>query len=479
MIDKDVVINHIDYGIECDYLDFKSDIYDFQNQFVKEDFIVDVMSFANAHCKDDKYIITGVKLDKIGTKKLNGIDISKVQDGADYQSLITNNIEPTIIVDFNIVDYGGNQFGVFKIAKENRDRPYCLSKQYCKLQKGFTRIRKGQQNVEVLRKDYDLFYKEKEETNQSDIHVKGFTDGKKTDTFELKKYKPIFDNTNSQNFIKKKIDKVNSIVVSSRSNSPCMLGTYATISDDEKQLIENYANSNNIALNSDFFKLGNLNYFNTPFTSTTFYGTDDEKIKYDLLNEISDDIIGYLSREKFMKEMTDLYYTELVIDNIGKIFDEDIEVCLTIPKKGFLKFRDFPVPYGKAIDTVIDNNVLNYFMGIEKNKNVSQYREKDRRINPIAPTSYKLPIGGWAAPDYESKREYYYELIECEADYEIIETDDEIILKYLQKDIKPNETITFPSKIVFTDLIDKIEYTVKTKHNPNVMSGEIKSKKND
>ena len=59
------------------------------------------------------------------------------------------------------------------------------------------------------------------------------------------------------------------------------------------------------------------------------------------------------------------------------------------------------------------------------------------------------------------------------ADYEIIETDYYYFLKYEQKNIKPNEVISLPSKILLRKIPEDIEYEIKTKYNPNIQKGKI------
>lgn len=97
-------------------------------------------------------------------------------------------IEPNIIIDFKVIDYDGNKFGIFKIGSESNDKPYLLSKQYGKLQKGYTRIRKGQKNEYVSRRDFDIFYKEKNHDEYSSINLKGIINRNISDTFEIKKF---------------------------------------------------------------------------------------------------------------------------------------------------------------------------------------------------------------------------------------------------------------------------------------------------
>ena len=46
-------------------------------------------------------------------------------------------------------------------------------------------------------------------------------------------------------------------------------------------------------------------------------------------------------------------------------------------------------------------------------------------------------------------------------------------LKYEQKNIKPNEVISLPSKILLRKIPEDIEYEIKTKYNPNIQKGKI------
>lgn len=490
MMDKDLIKNYIESGIECEYLDFKSDIYDFKNQNQKENFITDIISFANAHSPIDKYIIIGVKLLRDGSRTYRCIDMEKVQDGADYQSLITNNIEPTITIDFDIIEHDNNKFGVFKISKDNRDRPYCLSKQFGSLKKGYLRIRKGQQNAEVIRRDYDLFYRDSVVENKSEIKVKGILTGEKSDVFILGDYVKPFDNSNLVKEIVDSIQEVNKIIIPEeteitnleKTNSSIInlirnipkFGTPLKFPEDSKKIIEKYAKEKNLHLNPNFFELGDFRYFSmSEFTGTTYYGSDDSKEKYRLLKAIRNKISDLVIKENFNRNLLKINYTEFAIENSGKVYDEDIEVCLTIQKSDFINFDEFPAPRGDVLNEIIRNDILDDYICIKKYKNISSYRSKERGIKPIAPTSYTLPTGQRFSPPYESMKEYYYELIFYEADYDIVETSDEIILKYVQKDIKPNEIVSFPSKIFLNNSVNKVTYTIKSKHNPDIMNGEV------
>ena len=120
-MDDAFFIECIENETESSFFDFKRDIYDFSNLKSKEDFLIDIISFANCHLSGNKFIITGVKLHKDNSRSLNGIEETLIQDGAVYQSLVDDNIEPTIIVDFKIINYNNLKFGVFIIKTDNYD----------------------------------------------------------------------------------------------------------------------------------------------------------------------------------------------------------------------------------------------------------------------------------------------------------------------------------------------------------------------
>jgi len=57
-VNKEYLIDCIENEIESSRFDFKKDIYDFSIIESKQDFLTDIISFANSHIEGDKYIIT-------------------------------------------------------------------------------------------------------------------------------------------------------------------------------------------------------------------------------------------------------------------------------------------------------------------------------------------------------------------------------------------------------------------------------------
>lgn len=476
-MNDDYLIDCIENEIESGYFDFKKDIYDFTIQKCKEDFLTDIISFANSHSKGNKYIITGVKLHEDNSRDLIGITQDKIQDGADYQSLVNDNIEPNIIVDFKVLEYKNKKFGIFNINNKNIDTPYLLSKKYGKLEKGFIKIRKGQKNEYVTRRDFDIFYKEKIDSEVSNIHLYGVIDKKINSKFELKKI------TNDIKFelLKAEIEKLFDDVLkinlekSLGSGFGLALGSKLSVSEEDISNIKLYANHNEIKLPKDFFDVGNLKYSQLlPYGSANIYGTESEEQKYNLLCELSKLTAIYEGLKSFNDNIGNLYYSELAISNDGKKFDENIEVTLIVDKDVFLDYRNFPIPTEAIIEDLLDKDILDKYLINEKVNGINTYEGENMYSLPIRPTGVQLPsLLGYSNPSYESYMEYYYDYINAIATYEILSDNQYYYIKYEQKKIKPNEKIFLPSRLFFKEKPNCINYEIKSKYNANIQKGEI------
>lgn len=257
-MDIEYLIDCIENEIESSNFDFKKDIYDFKVQKSKQDLLIDVISLANSHAKGDKYIITGVKLYLDGNRDLDGITESKIKDGADYQSLINDNVEPNVIVDFSIIDYSGNKYGVFKIGKENSDPPYLLGKKYGDLEKGFIKIRKGQKNEFISRRDLDLYYSKKINNELSEIKLKGIIKNKVHEQFEMNNYTCDIDFQLLRNKIYDLFVEMYNYKLEESCINSLSLGNPIKFEDKDIKNIKYYSENNDMIITKDFFNIGNL-----------------------------------------------------------------------------------------------------------------------------------------------------------------------------------------------------------------------------
>ena len=240
-MNKEYLIDCIENEIESSCFDFKKDIYDFSIIESKQDFLTDIISFANSHIEGDKYIITGVKLYPDGNRELNGITEDKIKDGADYQTLVNDNIEPNIIVDFSIIEHSGNKYGIFKVGKENKDRPYLLNKNYGKLPKSFIKIRKGQKNDYISRRDLDLYYNNKFNREKSEIKLKGIVNKEVSDGFSINKYTCDVDFEMMKNKISNMFDEIYNYELKKSYDGNLKLGNQVTIRAEDIPNIIKYA----------------------------------------------------------------------------------------------------------------------------------------------------------------------------------------------------------------------------------------------
>ena len=149
----DKIYELIEYGYECDYLDFKERQY---NKDKSMDLITDIMAMANSRHNGDKFIIIGVK-DRPEGKEIKGIEPKDFIDSSNYKQLIMNNIEPEIQFDYFKYEYKGSVLGIFRISSTD-NKPYMLKKKYERLNEGHCLIRKGSMNALAKRSDFDYMY---------------------------------------------------------------------------------------------------------------------------------------------------------------------------------------------------------------------------------------------------------------------------------------------------------------------------------
>lgn len=477
-MNKEYLIECIENEIESSNFDFKKDIYDFTITQNKQDFLKDVLSFANSHSNGDKFIITGVKLYPDGHRDLVGITESKIKDGADYQSLINDNIEPSIIIDFDVIEYQDNKYGIFCIKQENDDRPYLLSKKYEKLEKGFIKIRKGQKNEFVTRRDFDIFYKSKFSNETSDIYLRGIEHKKVLNKYCVQKYDEYIDFESMKNKIYDKFVEIYNFKVI-ESSSSFKMGNKVEFRQDEIKSIKEYAINNDMPIDKDFFNLGNLYYMSVVGGSGTLMGSNSEKEKYELIEELEEYTGIYNGLYKFYNELNNYYYLELAIENLGKKFDEDIEINLKIKKEEFIEFKNFPVPSEKIIKRFLDEKIIDKLIKIDSINGISNYTSTNMNVSPLAPKTFKIPgMLSYVEPDYEGYVNYYIEYIQWLTDFEITCDEEYYYVKCEQKHVKPNEKILLPARLIFKEIPKSIKYEIKTKHNSKIMKGQIKADEN-
>ena len=95
-----------------------------------------------------------------------------------------------------------------------------------------------------------------------------------------------------------------------------------------------------------------------PFYSngTSFDGSEEEKHRYDAIQELYWDIIEYQEYKQFFMRIDQQNLVELVVANDGDTFDEDIDIKLIIKKGNILHQNDIPIPGINVIEEILQMN---------------------------------------------------------------------------------------------------------------------------
>lgn len=167
------------YHHEGEYLDFKREEYNDHN---KPHLIKDILAFANANVKGDKYIIIGVEKKGQDIKIFN---IDSKYDSAHIQQYVHANITPELTVEYIPHKYEGKTLMILKIISPS-DQPYMTIKDvtYPKggkvsLKANECWIRKGSYQLTATRGDIDKMYaaKIKESSFNGEIIMSFSEDG--------------------------------------------------------------------------------------------------------------------------------------------------------------------------------------------------------------------------------------------------------------------------------------------------------------
>ena len=89
------------------------------------DFLIDVMSLANASVEGPRHIVVGVETDAAGRRQINGVAEEDFSGKPAYQRLVKECIEPPVRIRYHRIPKGNKLVGVFEIA-DSQDQPYMM-----------------------------------------------------------------------------------------------------------------------------------------------------------------------------------------------------------------------------------------------------------------------------------------------------------------------------------------------------------------
>ena len=179
-------------------------------------------------------------------------------------------------------------------------------------------------------------------------------------------------------------------------------------------------------------------------------------------------------KNKFSK----LYYSELLVQNIGNRFDDEVHITLKVKGDDFVNFLDFPVPSEGIIKYITDDDYLDRWIKIKKHDSVDNYDCGKKYVPPIYPQSFNSGLPGQVfLPEPKEYVDYYHEYIDYLTYYDIIFRDGYYIIKFVVNNINPNQMIFLPTRLFFTKDVKTIEYEINSKYNPNIKKGVVEVSK--
>ena len=481
------IIEYIENEVENEYLDFKAKPYNWKQEKEKCEFLKDILSFANSNSKIDKYIILGVKIKKDGSRDFRGINKDEMEDSAEYQQLVSENIEPSISVETYIINYKEKKYGIIRIFNCD-NRPYLMRKKYGTLETGFTRIRRGSRNCNMSRYLLDEIY-ELKNNKISSFKIYGLNNGKTTPKIVLKTF-------DYPNLVKEKeniielVNKINMIRIDdvkdennnddtnnylkkitnlSNSNKSIMSPQKIEVDENSKKIIKDFSKTIKLKLSDNFFDVGNASkkfkgFGRNGMNLSISYENEGSKKsieKINMISELLERIEHFKSWTLFIDETKNIKYLELVIEETENTDDEDIEINMELPKGIYVNIDDFPIPNDSIISEINKKYSEKMFKPYIKD-NISEYRGNPKQKTNMQKYS-SLPINYYDVEVLDGLYDYI--------DYEIEDYYDKTVLRFNIKNIKQKEKMVFPGNILIKGELNTIKYYIISKNSKKKMEG--------
>lgn len=277
--------------------------------------------------------------------------------------------------------------------------------------------------------------------------------------------------------IKNLIEEINDINLeplveenNKENNIVGMFNTYEPAKFENSMIsrIENMAKHLNLKLTDDFFYVGNLSVNKlVSFWGTSLDGTDTEKEKYYLIYELESLINVAVNWAPIEKAFDNILCFKLALKNNGTAIDEDIEIRINIPKDALISPNEFPKLDEKDIKYLLHDFDSEQLFGIKETAEYQAY-SFTKPLKAFVSEVPNLPY--FNNIDYE---EEYMDFITNAFCFSIFPDDDKYILKLKYDYIKHYTSIAFPMPILLKSEISKIEYTITSKNNPEIITGTL------
>lgn len=241
----------------------------------------------------------------------------------------------------------------------------------------------------------------------------------------------------------------------------------------KKEAIVDMCRSLDYQLPDDFFDLGDLHYGLDMFVTTygslshRIEGSYEAKRKLDYLDALYEAIVESYKTIPFTDDFSKLFFLELAVENMGTGYDEEVRVILKFPPKTIVDKQYIMDNCKNSIGYLVKE--ISSVLHIERGEDFLSYDETSHG-RPIVIRS--VGLGNEPDVTIEDIKDLLMYYIVTNDEYDSIEIKFDSINQYT--------TVAFPNVILLTnDSFNEIEYTIKSKMSPELISGKIRLMKEE
>jgi hypothetical protein len=248
-------------------------------------------------------------------------------------------------------------------------------------------------------------------------------------------------------------------------------------SENEVDILNGFAKQNNFDLHDDFFSLGNLTQNPHPIIQgfgASITGTREEKERYQSVERLCDDIQMLQSYREYFEKLQQLRYLKLAVTNVGRSFDEDIDITLKVAKNSIVKPNELPIPGELIISEFQEQDGVNLLFGLSSTAKTDEYDSGYTATPRFADSITSMPGLHWSRAEIAKKKtEEYQNDIESIFQYDFFSDDGFDLIKFHVGYLKQHSSMWLPTPLVFLKATKQIDYSITSKHLPDVVSGSI------
>lgn len=243
--------------------------------------------------------------------------------------------------------------------------------------------------------------------------------------------------------------------------------TKVEIDYEDKQIIDNYLNTENITVNKSFYYLGKLERMNLgSLMGTSLEGSDEEKEKYnDFINLIR--YINNLNELKRFFLVTKFNYA-LKLLFVNDVIEDDSNILITLlfPKDSLSYYEEYY--FSEHICSDYFNTIFNKYLETKETADIEicNYR------NTFNIRTY-IPSSNVGEQKDINNANYNYSTL---LPYTFIDDKDYDVLKFEINDVRCNSINLFPATILLSSEPKIIKYKIKSNNIKGEVVGEIKRK---